>query len=95
MLSLLERKGYISLLLLILSLPLSLSLHSPKIYQFLNTYVVGQDHSKKVLSVATYNHYKRLNTNLPSVEEGHNGGILEPLSMPAVNVDPTGESLCL
>jgi ATP-dependent Clp protease ATP-binding subunit ClpX len=29
------------------------------IYQRLNDYVVGQDHAKKVLSVAVYNHYKR------------------------------------
>ena len=27
----------------------------------LNDYVIGQDHSKKVLSVAVHNHYKRLN----------------------------------
>jgi len=30
-----------------------------EIYQRLNEYVVGQDHAKKVLSVAVYNHYKR------------------------------------
>ncbi len=30
-----------------------------EIYQKLNDYVVGQDHAKKVLSVAVYNHYKR------------------------------------
>ena len=28
---------------------------------FLDQYVIGQDHAKKVLSVAVYNHYKRLN----------------------------------
>ncbi len=31
-----------------------------EIYQRLNDYVVGQDHAKKVLSVAVYNHYKRI-----------------------------------
>lgn len=31
-----------------------------KIHAILNDYVVGQDHAKKVLSVAVYNHYKRL-----------------------------------
>ncbi len=30
-----------------------------EIYQRLNEHVVGQDHAKKVLSVAVYNHYKR------------------------------------
>lgn len=34
---------------------------SPKeIYETLNQYVVGQDRAKKVLSVAVYNHYKRI-----------------------------------
>ncbi|GIK41198.1 MAG: ATP-dependent Clp protease ATP-binding subunit ClpX [Chloroflexota bacterium] len=35
---------------------------SPKeIYEQLNEWVVGQDRAKKVLSVAVYNHYKRIN----------------------------------
>lgn len=32
-----------------------------KIKEFLDQYVIGQEHAKKVLSVAVYNHYKRLN----------------------------------
>ena len=32
-----------------------------EIFDFLNTYVIGQSSAKKVLSVAVYNHYKRLN----------------------------------
>ena len=31
-----------------------------KFVKLLNDYVVGQDFAKKVLSVAVYNHYKRL-----------------------------------
>jgi ATP-dependent Clp protease ATP-binding subunit ClpX len=31
-----------------------------EIYEFLNDYIVGQDPAKKVLSVAVYNHYKRV-----------------------------------
>ena len=39
-----------------------------EINQILNDYVVGQYHAKKVLSVAVYNHYKRLESGL-KVEE--------------------------
>lgn len=41
------------------------SLYKPKeIHAFLDQYVIGQDRAKKLLSVAVYNHYKRLNNNL-------------------------------
>lgn len=46
------------------------SLPSPEeIKAYLDTYVIGQDEAKKVLSVAVYNHYKRILFNL-----GHGGG---------------------
>lgn len=32
-----------------------------EIKSFLDQYVIGQEHAKKILSVAVYNHYKRLN----------------------------------
>jgi ATP-dependent Clp protease ATP-binding subunit ClpX len=32
-----------------------------KLYEQLNQYVIGQDRAKKILSVAVYNHYKRIN----------------------------------
>ena len=42
----------------------SLALKKPKeIKAFLDTYVIGQDKTKKVLAVAVYNHYKRLLQN--------------------------------
>ena len=31
-----------------------------EIYQFLNDYIIGQEQAKKILSVAVYNHYKRV-----------------------------------
>ena len=36
-----------------------------QIYEFLDRYVVGQNFAKKVLSVAVYNHYKRIYHNIP------------------------------
>lgn len=40
-------------------------LPTPKtIHQYLNEYVIGQENAKKVLSVAVYNHYKRVKANL-------------------------------
>ena len=42
-------------------------LPKPKeIFEFLNDYVIGQEYAKKILSVAVYNHYKR-------VQAGNNG----------------------
>src|SRR5690606_4691650 len=39
----------------------SLPVNSPKeIKEFLDDYIIGQDYAKKILSVAVYNHYKRI-----------------------------------
>tara|TARA_X000000950_G_scaffold58619_1_gene70970 strand:+ start:2281 stop:3510 length:1230 start_codon:yes stop_codon:yes gene_type:complete len=48
-----------------------LDLHPPKkIKAFLDQYVIGQESAKKILSVAVYNHYKRINqTNIKSEVE--------------------------
>ena len=41
-------------------------LMTPKeITAFLDQYVIGQDDAKRVLSVAVYNHYKRILTRIP------------------------------
>src|SRR5947199_9050306 len=34
-----------------------------EIYEFLNDYVIGQEQAKKILSVAVYNHYTRIEVN--------------------------------
>ena len=42
-----------------------------QIYEYLELQVIGQQAAKKVLSVAVYNHYKRIYHNLPG---GGGGG---------------------
>ena len=37
---------------------------------FLDTYVVGQEHAKRSLAVAVYNHYKRVNAGVNAAGEG-------------------------
>lgn len=39
-----------------------------ELHAHLNNYVIGQEHAKKVLSVAVYNHYKRLKSALSNHE---------------------------
>ncbi|WP_297209271.1 MULTISPECIES: ATP-dependent Clp protease ATP-binding subunit ClpX [Thermodesulfovibrio] len=39
-----------------------------EIHKFLNDYVIGQERAKKILSVAVYNHYKRIFKGAPSDE---------------------------
>ena len=40
-----------------------------EIYEFLDSYVVGQERAKKVLSVAVYNHYKRVRAGQRAKED--------------------------
>jgi ATP-dependent Clp protease ATP-binding subunit ClpX len=40
-----------------------------KLYEQLNQYVIGQDRAKKILSVAVYNHYKRINAGLEAEDD--------------------------
>ncbi len=40
-----------------------------EIYDFLNDYVIGQEQAKKVLSVAVYNHYKRIRVGAAAGDE--------------------------
>ena len=66
------------------------SLYKPKeIHAFLDQYIIGQDRAKKLLSVAVYNHYKRLNNNL-----SENDGLeLEKSNLLMVGPTGTGKTL--
>src|SRR5687768_4653795 len=54
-----------------------------EIYTFLNDYVIGQDRAKKILSVAVYNHYKR-------VQAGTNDADVELAKSNILLLGPTG-----
>ncbi|HUG87968.1 MAG TPA: ATP-dependent Clp protease ATP-binding subunit ClpX [Actinomycetota bacterium] len=57
-----------------------------EIYEFLNDYVIGQEQAKKVLSVAVYNHYKRIQV------EG--GGADDDVELQKSNILLLGPSGC-
>src|SRR5216110_2091103 len=54
-----------------------------EIYEFLDDYVIGQEQAKKVLSVAVYNHYKR-------IQVGATGDDVELQKSNIVLLGPTG-----
>ena len=65
-------------------------LHKPQeIHAFLDQYVIGQDRAKKLLSVAVYNHYKRINHNLDKDNEFE----LEKSNILMVGPTGTGKTL--
>ena len=68
-----------------------------EIKHFLDGYVVGQEHAKKVLSVAVYNHYKRVYAQKPTKSRGAQGKN-EELELSKSNVlllGPTGSGKTL
>ncbi len=74
-----------------------LKLLTPKeIKEKLDEYIVGQDEAKRALSVAVYNHYKRINYNL--VHSGRNTADKDEIELEKSNilmVGPTGSGKTL
>lgn len=62
-----------------------------EIKEFLDEYVIGQDRAKKMLAVAVYNHYKRINHNL--VDRTDDGVELEKSNILLVGPTGTGKTL--
>ena len=60
-----------------------------EIHAFLDQYVIGQERAKKLLSVAVYNHYKRINHNTEEVKEVE----LEKSNILMVGPTGTGKTL--
>lgn len=62
-----------------------------EIKAYLDQYVIGQDRAKKVLAVAVYNHYKRVQHNL--VDKADDGVELEKSNILLVGPTGTGKTL--
>ena len=62
-----------------------------EIKAYLDQYVIGQDRAKKVLAVAVYNHYKRVQHNL--IEKADDGVELEKSNILLVGPTGTGKTL--
>ena len=70
-------------------------LSKPKeIKVFLDEHIVGQDEAKKVLSVAVYNHYKRINHQITQTAQGIKDGI-EIQKSNILLIGPTGSGKTL
>lgn len=69
-----------------------LNLPKPKdISDYLNKYIVGQEHTKKMLSVAVYNHYKRLKLiNKTLISKNNNCDYTELFKSNILLIGPTG-----
>jgi ATP-dependent Clp protease ATP-binding subunit ClpX len=68
-----------------------ITLPKPKeIYGYLDEYVIGQDKAKKVLSVAVYNHYKRIRSAGTLTAAGKEHDAIEIAKSNILMIGPTG-----
>ncbi len=70
------------------------SIHKPQdIKKYLDQHIIGQDDAKKVLSVAVYNHYKRINHNEYNKSKNNQGVEIQKSNI--LLVGPTGSGKTL
>src|SRR6201995_638838 len=71
-----------------------LSVKKPlEVKKFLDEYVIGQDEAKKVLAVAVYNHYKRLQQKTGDSMVGNSDVEIEKSNIVMVGETGTGKTL--
>lgn len=70
---------------LIIKKPIDLKLH-------LDEYIIGQDEAKKIISVAVYNHYKRLNQAAKGVKKSSTEDPADEIEIEKSNVIMVGET---
>jgi ATP-dependent Clp protease ATP-binding subunit ClpX len=63
-----------------------------QIKKHLDEFVIGQEKAKKVLSVALYNHYKRLNQPVPDKKKGEKEGESELIEIEKSNILLVGDT---
>jgi ATP-dependent Clp protease ATP-binding subunit ClpX len=62
-----------------------------EIFEFLNSYVIGQERAKKTLAVAVYNHYKRVQAGLQPTSAKHaKDEVVEVAKSNILVIGPTG-----
>ena len=61
-----------------------------EIHEFLDQYVIGQDDTKKTLSVAVYNHYKRVQAGEKNRENSRGDDVVELAKSNILMLGPTG-----
>ena len=62
-----------------------------EIFEFLNSYVIGQETAKKSLAVAVYNHYKRVQSGVPTTRNKHSKeDVVEVAKSNILVIGPTG-----
>ncbi|GGD16652.1 ATP-dependent Clp protease ATP-binding subunit ClpX [Nocardioides daphniae] len=61
-----------------------------EIFEFLNSYVIGQEHAKKSLAVAVYNHYKRVQAQAAIATTKQKDEAVEVAKSNILVIGPTG-----